>query len=413
MHARDGRWLVGSVAPLVVVAPLAFVACGSAQASSAATSDAGTGDATTPDADPWQGVVADTMSGCVLGFQVPVHVGAQTFQLFIDTGSATTAIASASCADCADAGATTTYSPSPSATDTHAPAKANYGTATDPSWWSGEVYTDTVQPGGAPVSVPVNLVAIDQESRFLGPLTCGGHRGDGILGLGPAIGLIGKTDSVLDKLVASGMPDVFAVQLCDVGGHLWLGGFDRTAGTSEPIYTPLLPTSATAPHYAVTFTDMQLGGKPLAVPSASFGPAILDTGAAGLSLPSDVYAALTSTLEGLPQFTAIFPGTLFGPTGTCYAQGTTTLAKLDAALPALTIGLGGGGSITVPASRSYIVPTKVRGEPFYCAGILDGGGLAGITGGKFLVGFAGLRGNVTIFDRATQRVGFMPFASCP
>jgi hypothetical protein len=402
----------------------ALVACGSTASTPADVGDAGdasdAGDMDANRADSgWSGTVVESLSGCVPSFQAKVTIGAQTFDLLVDTGSSTTAVVSTSCAECMDAGVAASYAPGPTAHASGAVAMARYGVGSAVSSWTGPIYSDTVSLPGSNAAVSLALVAIQDEMRFFTPTLCGTARGDGILGLGPSNATVSGTGSLLDAFVSAGMPDVFAAQLCDGSGRLWLGGFDRSVGSSDPLYVPLLPTSAAETHYAVTLMDLQLAGQTLGLPSSSFGPAILDTGTAFFLLPSDVYAALAKGVKASAGYQTVFGAKdIFDAAGTCYRAGTESPEALDANLPPITLKLGGDGGVALqlPASRSYVMPAMIDGAMAYCPGIRDGGTLPGTTGGKFVVGYPVLHANVTVFDRANQRVGFMPFTrggACP
>ncbi len=49
---------------------------------------------------------------------------------------------------------------------------------------------------------------------------------------------------IVGLLADQGVPKIFATLLCDEGGLLWMGGYDPSAITSTPLYTPLDNTKA-------------------------------------------------------------------------------------------------------------------------------------------------------------------------
>src|SRR5262249_5700088 len=116
------------------------------------------------------GVVAVPLSGC-FAYTAEVAIGSPPtrFQLVVDTGSTTLAVASGSCASCSDA--SPRYTPGAGAKDEHQPASDTYAGG---EMWSGEVYADTVSMGTSTASASVRLVAVEDQSRFLHPpIPCG------------------------------------------------------------------------------------------------------------------------------------------------------------------------------------------------------------------------------------------------
>jgi hypothetical protein len=378
------------------------------------------------DAGPWPSTVATPLTNpCGGYYAAPIEVGTQTFNVFLDTGSTTLAVASKSCAACADAGVASAYVPSPAAIDTHEGTASAY---VDGSSWSGDVFVDNVHVPGSKPKVPVKIVAItDAQNGFFVTGTpadrdlsadCPTTPNDGIFGLGPSVALAPGTESVIDQLVGAGMPDVYAVQLCEGTGKLWFGGFDRNVGTADPIYAPLVHVaySRKGPSnigYSVDVADMQIGGKSVAT-SASFGSAVLDTGTTSLVLPTDVFNGIISLVTASDGYKAIFGSAPFFSPLTCYA-GDKTAAEIDAALPHLTVKLGSGATLDLPPTGSYVKAYTKKEKPVYCPAIRDRGA-TGDSDAKIIFGDAMLRSYVTIFDRAQQRAGFMAFkhdAACP
>ena len=124
--------------------------------------------------------------------------------------------------------------------------------------WDGEIYQDNVALGSAP-AVPIKFGSMTTQSMFLypGQTRCVAHPGgggvQGILGLGPAISAFPGTTGFFDVYIATeNAPDLFAVRMCDTGGTLWLGGFDGTAVTAAPQFTPMID-----PQYGSYFVDFE------------------------------------------------------------------------------------------------------------------------------------------------------------
>ena len=49
---------------------------------------------------------------------------------------------------------------------------------------------------------------------------------------------------IVGLLADKGVPKIFSTLLCDEGGLLWMGGYNPTATTSTPLFTPLDNTQA-------------------------------------------------------------------------------------------------------------------------------------------------------------------------
>lgn len=427
------RLLVGSTIVLgAAMAALFMVACGDDDAPPPAAPPEDAGEAGAPveagevDAGPWPSTVVTTLTNpCGLYYSAPIEVGAQTFNAFLDTGSTTLAVASKDCPACADAGVHNIYAPGPDAVDTHEGTASAY---VDGSSWSGEVYIDDVHVPGSKPKVPTKIVAISgaENGFFVSGLAagamptpeCTGVPNDGIFGLGPSVALAPGTESVVDQLVVAGMPDIYAVQLCEGTGKLWFGGFDRSVGTADPTYSPLVHVaySRKGPStigYSVDVADMQIGGKSVAT-STSFGSAVLDTGTTDLVLPKEVFNGMVAAVTASDGWKSVFASNpVFSPP-TCYEIDKTT-AEIDSALPHISVMLKSGATLDLPPTGSYLQAFTKKEKPIYCPAIRDGGAIVE-PGAKIIFGDAMLRSYVTIFDRAQQRAGFMPFkhdAACP
>jgi hypothetical protein len=330
-----------------------------------------------------------------------VSIGSQSFRLSADTGSSTTVVAGAKCSDC---GSAKLYQQGAGAVDE---GKRTYGVydGGDMSW-KGEIIEDSVSIGSVP-PVRVRFGDIDSQQNFLSTMGA-----DGILGLGPTQLAAPGTTSVLDSLVAAGMPDVLAFKLCVGDAHLWLGGFDPTAATEPVAYAPLLSPTSAVPAYGVKVAGIEVAGRPLDVPATTWGPAIVDTGGPAFYVPQAVLDAVVASVGANGEFAKRFgdPATFYA-NGLCVAS-TATAADIDAALPPLAIDFGDGASarITLAASESYLAPSSFFGNlanaKGWCPGIATSGGIT------FDVGDTLLRSLITVFDRANRRIGFAPSGGC-
>jgi hypothetical protein len=386
------------------LAAIALLACSSSHPSPSDSPPAGPSPAA-PDTPPATdsgtafAPIEIPLAGTAPFWAANVGIGGQSFRLNVDTGSTTTVVAGAKCSDC---GGARLYQPGAGAVDEGTRSHGVYDGG-DMSW-SGEIMEDSVEIGSAP-PVRVRFGVIDSQTNFLSTMGS-----DGILGLGPTRLAAPETTSVLDSLVAAGMPDVFAVKLCVGDAHLWLGGFDAAAASAPVAYAPLLSPTKELPFYDVKVAGMAVAGRPLDVPAAIWGPALVDTGAPGFSVPQAVLDAIVASLGENGEFAKRFgdPATFYA-NDVCVAS-TATAADIDAALPPLSIDFGDSATarFTLTASQSYLVPSSFFGTwanaKGWCPGI---GTLPGVA---FDVGDSLLRSLITVFDRANGRIGFAPHA---
>ncbi len=345
--------------------------------------------------------------------------GSQSFQALLDTGSATLAVAAAACTSC---GVTPLYTPGPHATDEHQSSMAVYGDGMDGGilGWTGEIYDDTVSLGGTSgAATQMNLVAIQTQDQFFFPDVCGSSTlaWQGIVGLAPAADDLPGTDAYFDKLIAAqSLPNVFALQLCEPGGHLWLGGYDETFTTAPPQYVPSTTSNASSSNYVVDLERVVVDGVSADVPVAPYGDTLLDSGTNAFLLPPAALTTLANAITASAGFQAAFGAgadagaSFFSATSSC---ATTSLTKeqLDAALPPMTLEFGTSAPVSVKAvaTESYLVPF---GGGMWCPGMLP---LAPDDGFPFsaTLGSTVLRSNIVIFDREHKRFGFAPHVPCP
>jgi hypothetical protein len=359
---------------------------------------------------PASSLVAVPLSSCVPSvYTATVSIGgSQSFQLSVDTGSTTLGVASTGCA----CGVSPLYTPGPDAVDENMTAHAEYGTGS----WSGEIYQDTVGVG-AETSVDVNLVAIDSMTQFFTPVMCDSTSGgmQGIIGLAPAASALAGTNGFFDQLVAgTGTPNVFATELCDSAGTLWLGGYDPTFTTAAPVDTPLSSSEFSQFVYAVDLESVTVAGSgagtSVPIASGGFTDTIVDTGTSVFLLSTPAFSAITTAIAQSPQFSSVFGmgASWFSNPNNCVSL-SQTKAALDAALPPLTLTFGTSPPVTVQAlpSESYLI----QYEGLWCPALdeMDPGPdfpFASILGSPVL------RSNIVIFDRANQRIGFAPHKTC-
>lgn len=386
---------------------LAAWGCGGSTATKEGPSGLDGGDAGREPGSP--SVLSVPLSSCLpTAYTLGATIGGtQSFQLLLDTGSTTLGVASSACPTC---GVVPAYTPGSSAVDQGTMATSQYGSGS----WTGEVYQDSVTLGSAPTA-PVKLVAIDQQRMFFEATRCDSTSGgvQGILGLGPGGAAVAGTNGYFDVLVATAhLPDVFATQLCDSGGTLWLGGYEASSTTAAPQYTPIVAALA-QDYYAVTLGSITVNGRTVTVPSGPYTDAIVDTGTSAFLLGTTAAAALGSAIAQSPQFQQLFGGASFFPSATATnitcAQVTLTKDELDARLPELALSFAGGAVVHAKATESYLYPQAANQ---WCPSLVSFAPsqqfpLAAVLGAPLL------RSNVVVFDRGQGRIGFAPHAPCP
>jgi hypothetical protein len=348
------------------------------------------------------GLIAVPLSSCTpTSFTAGVNVGTQNFQLSIDTGSTSLGVASASCSGC---GVTPSYTPGSTATDEKMQTTSQYASGS----WTGEVYQDTVTVGPSP-SVALKFAAIQSQDQFFEPVECDSKSGgtQGIIGLGPAGAAVDGTNGFLDVLLMSNtsMQNVFATELCDNNGTLWLGGYDPAFTTGAAQYTPLDPNYADFA-YAINFDSITVNGTTTKVATGQYTSAIVDTGTSVFILPTAVLNAVSASIATNATFKSLFGSAEFlQQPGSC-ASITQTKAELDASLPPLTLTFG-SISIQAAPTESYLVPFGGQ----WCSAMDANDPSADFP----IIGILGapiLRSNVVIWDRAQKRVGFAPHKAC-
>jgi len=364
------------------------------------------------DAESGPAPVPVPLTGCLGINTAEVTIGGtQRFQMIIDTGSTTVAVAGAGCASCSTTGVSPLYAPGQGAIDREQRASSLFGTGDH--GWAGQIYHDTIGFSGLP-GTPMDLVSIDQEQSFFIPSFCLPRGYQGLFGLGPGAAALPGTDSYLERLAAlSGLPDVFALRFCSGGGTLWLGGYEPAAATGPPDFAPLLPATDGLPLYTVELTGVLVGAEAVQVPAITLGPAVVDSGAGVSYFPEGMFDALTGNIGDRAAFKEIFPAgrewfTRAGLTSCTVLEGVSP-GELDSALPTLTLILG-GVSVEASATESYLtaVDGLIAGETCWIPGIATNPALSGR-----IIGTSFLRSRITVFDRENQRLGFARPGPCP
>jgi hypothetical protein len=376
-------------------------------------SDTGSNDDATEAAAPLN-LVTVPLSGCVPFYTASVTVGsgAQAFSLILDTGSTTLAVASATCADCM---VSPLYTPGASAVNENKTVSSTYGGG---EMWSGDVYDEAVSVGTPVSSASVMLAAIESQTQFFtGPITCGSsattYSFDGIIGFALGRDAVMGTDGFFDQFLAAypSMANAFATELCDTGGTLWLGGYDPTAVTAAPQYTPL--SSSGIALYAVDLEQISVPGTSVDVPMATYTESVVDTGTSLFLLQPTAFSTITAAIASSPGFQSIFgeAAASFFSNPDDTVRLTQTSAELDTALPSMTLVFGTSPAISVSATatESYLVSYS----PGEWSPAIESSAPSTASPLASIIGASVLRSSVVIFDRAGMRIGFAPHAPCP
>lgn len=404
-----------------MLALLATSACGgNVENAKGGASDAGPGSADAPavgsdaapdveeQAETGPGLLAVPLFSCDgIGYTVGATIGgSQQFQLLLDTGSTTLGVAGSTCSTC---DVSPKYTPGATAVDQHDTAESQY----DEGSWSGEVYEDSVVLGSA-ASTPVDLASIQTQSMFFNPIQCDSTSGglQGVVGFGPAEAAVPGTNGYFDQLVATAqVPNVFATELCDTGGTLWLGGYDPSFTTGPPQYVPLLTDMFSQFYYSVDLTSITVNGTTVPIASGQFTDSVVDTGTSVFLLGTTSFDALTAAIAKSPQFQSMVGGASWFAEGCQQSTAfSATKAALDAALPALTLTFSSGAAVQALPTESYLVSVE---SDEWCPAL----GSQAQSDESFpfasIMGAAVLRSSVVVFDRVKKRVGFAPHTACP
>ena len=376
-------------------------------------------------------------------YTAALQVGGQDVAALVDTGSSSLVLLGNDCIGC-DSNAVR-YRPGKGATDLRMKDNALY------SYYPhigavGDVFLDTVSvPGDAipgitdDTSMDVRLALLSAYLVGFGSLQgCSGIQAEvgvpGIMGLGLGQGLdnlllrkglssLGR-DSLVLALVDEGMPGIFAVQLCDYGGFLWLGGFDRNhiAQGHTPAWFQLIAPidiGYEGMPYVVWVDSMSLGNTALNLQGIPDRRALVDTGDPTFSLPSAALGtfgqSISAALEAAKgsgyslSYPAEFPGCVLGL--------PSDRDAVDALFPTFTLCMrlaeGNTQCLSVPATQAYMQSFPWPDSPeaiLWCYRVLDAGPDSVGT-----IGVPLMRDFVVIFDIEAGRIGFalQQLSTCP
>jgi len=353
-------------------------------------------------------VAALALSSCLpAGYALPLRIGdSGPFDVTLDTGSASVAVASIACSGC---DVEPKFSPEGEVVAKGVQATSQYVTGR----WSGEVYEGEIALD-AKAKASVKFVAIEEQDGFFVDQTCGSKSGgvQGIIGFGRELGAARGTTAFFDRFVAeSNVPDIFSTWLCDDGGTLWLGGYDATYSTAAPQYTPLLRGAFT--YYAVNLASIDVDGTSVPVGTTDYPRTAVDTGSSVFLLPSSAFVPLTKAIAANPSFESLVgedASWFDNPDGLSCKKLSATKGELDARLPPLTFTFGtGADAIAVRAAPTESYLANYEGH--WCSTLAsfepsEDLPIASIMGAPVM------RSNIVIFDRENQRIGFAPHSAC-
>lgn len=338
---------------------------------------------------PASGVsAAHTVEGAAWAdYSAPVTVNGQTFDVIIDSGSATFALAASSSLGCDKYYA---------GDCTGRELSNNYGSGS----WSGAVCTGaTVSFDGIAAGSPP-FGGIDQSNHFLTDCT----RNDGIV----SEGIVGMAYASLqtkppfnqatlfDSVVAqnAGMANIWSLACCG-----WQGG--TTAGTGTLVLGGVHPSLYHGSLVWTQITDQSYYCVKMISPAidsyaygCGSGNAIIDSGTSALVLMQSAYDSVLSPID---QALEAHP-----------SIDTSCVKASDLThLPCIGLELEGGVSLRIPP-ESYFQPSPGASG---CLELLIT--KASSDDPLNIIGQVMMENYYTVFDKANSRVGFAPISGCP
>ena len=322
------------------------------------------------------------LSGCPFAdFTIPVIIGRTSFDLIVDTGSSTLAVAGATCTTCT--GVSPKWQVSASSVATTFTGMGAYG---DGSGWSGKVWSERVGLGNgtatfnATAYTRARIVVITQQSTegrdqagnpkagaspFFNPNPCYDVFGtpaasqifsQGIIGVGYPTLAVANTDSWIFKLFDSqpNLPKQFSIQMCEGSGTMWVGGSDASKYIGQPKYTAITEKK----YYSVAPSDILINGRSLNFTDYTWrGPNIIDSGTTLWELPGPVYDAVVDYLINNGEFKKYFRSNSFtdnfftNSSGFCETAMSNPIAgswqHLQEVLPTISLVLKDGLTLTM------------------------------------------------------------------
>ena len=376
------------------------------------------------------------MTGCAsIDFSALVTISAQgPYRLIVDTGSTTLAVVSSKCTTCDDAHPT--YTPAAGTEiNNDLSITSVYGGGTN---WTGHAFSATVAVGDSEAAA-MSIATIELNNKFIDSGKVCAVNSDAHVGLNSSQGIIGfayptlaiaGTDSWITNYVAStGVSNEFTIQMCPVGGNLWIGSYDAAFVGGPFTYIPIIKPN----FYAVMLNDISVvtdgssTGQSLGYSAAELGPCIsdnnadctiVDSGTTLIQLPVAAYDALVKRIEADTNYQQVFTSGVadydpLGPTGQCalVTSNMPSLEQLQQTLPKLSLtflddSTGTSVTTTIAAIPGYLnINYDESGNTFYCRGI-------GATSQYTILGYAFMNQFTIRHDLANQRMGLAVTAQC-
>jgi hypothetical protein len=337
----------------------------------------------------------------MIGFSVPLVIGsgasAQSFQVILDTGSGVTGVVSSGCSASNCLHATPVYTVASTAVSQSGSFTMTYGSGS----WTGNAYTDTQSIGGNN-TFPVAAIlfgAITSQSGFLPNTDCQLDT----VSITPLQGIVGMSYGDIEGYQSYGMGlnSMFALQLCESGGQMWIGTSNSSYFSSGPNYVNLVSDTS---WFTIAVSKLSLAGTTI---STSLGVTIVDSGTTLTYIPSAAYTAFTNMLASNATFMAAFPD-LLSNTDTLYTtnNGYTT-AQLNELLPSMSFVIG-SNTYTLTPVDSYLTQYIIAGVVYYGLGIVASSGGSPNT----ILGYTFMNQFVTFFDLPNTRLGLAPSTAC-
>jgi hypothetical protein len=207
------------------------------------------------------------------------------------------------------------------------------------------------------------------------------------------------------------MANVFATELCDSGGTLWLGGYDETHVTGPVQYVPMNTTSPNFMYgYVIDLAQIVVAGSTVSVAAGSYSDALVDTGTSDFVLNADAFDAVTAAIAKDPAFQGLISASPSWFDNIDCVSITQTKAELDAMLPTMTLVFDANPPVSVEAvaTESYLFSQSGA----WCPALLSASSDSDFPWAAIL-GSPVLKSSVTVVDREHSRVGFAPHAPCP
>ena len=385
------------------------------------------------------------LSGCAaLDFSIPVRIGSQgPFSLIVDTGSTTMGVAGSTCVTncvsiCSDIcnpstcdsscklctsgcngcnscnqctpncnGVSPTWNASLSSTAGLISSTIVSQLYADGSGWQGPIYSDLISIGSTPF-FNASFVSMTSAPEFFPLLNCNFDSltadvnvSQGILGFAYPVYESSQNPylySPIDHLPkVTGLPDEFAIQMCDSTGNVWFGGFDPNATTSAMQYVNLVQppgfykvfwtgidfsindsslTTFQATSYGATDLGNQCGDS---VPDCT----IIDSGTSLFQLPQAAYNAIVQRMTASTVFLNAFSSHYFSD-NLCVTPNLQfyTTSVLNAHLPRMRLHVSSQPISNISTDvlldldpvSSYLLETIIPVSPgnyitYYCPGI--------------------------------------------